>query len=289
MLNSYQNCPVVLERLEQKFGPLVRLDSGMEGRVYLAQDDLILKVYRNQKGHHIKEAQNMQQAGLGDWVQGTFKSEQDGVEVLVMRRFYGHPITAQRLPEFLTLLSVKVRALHKETRGWVDVDALKRRVRKFHSTLAGYEVADLFAAVKGPLEEGLLYRPASFCHLDLWHDNILVSAPSTTPQLLLIDWNKAAWDDPLRDLALLKTGTLDLLPASQSFRAALDLLPDQQPRTLRCYAAYLALTTLHDLHWFLMNEPYHFDDQYEKKAWRARHSLGKIQSILKNYAKKESF
>ena len=47
-------------------------------------------------------------------------------------------------------------------------------------------------------------------------------------------------------------------------------------QTLRRYRAYVAMTTLHDLYWFLMNEPYEFDSQREKKIPRARHVLARL-------------
>ena len=129
---------------------------------------------------------------------------------------------------------------------------------------------EVFDAIEIPLEKGLLKRPASFCHLDLWQDNILMNKAG---EVLIIDWTKAAWDDKLRDLALFKTGTLDMLSADESLSIALTFLPNQDTLTLVCYRAYLALTTLHDLYWFLMNEPYEFDGQKERKLRRIRHVL----------------
>ena len=93
---------------------------------------------------------------------------------------------------------------------------------------------------------------------------------------MLIDWTNADWDDPLRDLALLKTGTLDLLPADESLRAVLGLLPERSAPTLRRLRAYLSLTYLHDLYWLLMNEPYEFAAERAKKVPRARHVLANL-------------
>ena len=256
--------------LEARFGPLTPADAGMQSRVYQA-GELMLKVYRRQRGEHLQEQANMRAAGMGDWVQEAL--EADGVEVLVMRRFHGHPLgVADVLPALPQLRSV-LRQLHAMQGGRVDLNKLRERLKRFRSALAPYPLEDLFAAVEEPLERGLLDVPASFCHLDLWQDNILVSAAG---QVLVIDWTRAGYDDPLRDIALLKTGTLDVLPRQQSFDAALSMLPDQEPPTLRRFRAYLAHTCLHDLYWFLMNEPYAFEEQSAVKLPRARHALEEL-------------
>ena len=61
-----------------------------------------------------------------------------------------------------------------------------------------------------------------------------------------------------------------------SLDAALTLLPDHAPATLTRLRAYLAHTYLHDLYWFLMNEPYEFDRQRAQKLPRARHVLARL-------------
>lgn len=261
--------------LSGRFGPLTPMDQGMQSRVYVTQGgETVVKVYRNHQGDHRREAQNLRRAGMGHWVIDAL--EADGVEALVMRRFHGQPLQAADVPRALPRLREILGSLHREQQGVVNLPKVHERLRRFRSALAAYPLGDLFGAVEGPLELGLLRRPASFCHLDLWQDNILIDPDSG--EVLIIDWTKAAWDDPLRDLALLKTGTLDLLPADASLEAALSLLPDQQPATLRRYRAYLALTTLHDLYWFLMNEPYEFDVQRERKVRRTRHALARLPS-----------
>lgn len=275
--------------LEHRFGPLTRLDGGMQGRVYAAPNEKILKVYRKSKGEHLREANNMRAAGMVEWVHGTL--EIGAVEVLIMRRFYGAPVTAASLPSALPALRQQLQRLHQQSYSQghsanaaasapqVSLQAVQARLQKFRKALAAYQLADLFEAIEKPLERGQLVQQAAFCHLDLWHDNILVSHSQN--DVLVIDWSKAAWDDPLRDLALLKTGTLDLLPANESLQSAVYFLPDANPATLLRFGAYLALTTLHDLYWFLMNEPYHFDVQYEKKARRTRHSLIGLKWLAK--------
>lgn len=278
--------PQRFAELEARYGPLTPMDSGMQSRVYATPDGAaVVKVYRNRRGQHRTEAQNMVQAGMGEWLLDV--TEADGVEVLVMRRFAGHPLRAGDVPRALPRLRRIVADLHAQQRGRVDLARVRERLTRFRSALAAYPLLDLFEAVEGPLERGLLDQRAAFCHLDMWHDNILIAdvlkdgenggkTVAGQDEVLLIDWTRADWDDPLRDLALLKTGTLDLLGAGRSLDAALGFLPDHAPATLTRYRAYLALTTLHDLYWFLMNEPYEFDAQKEFKVARARHALARL-------------
>nr|WP_256487931.1 phosphotransferase [Deinococcus sp. HSC-46F16] len=265
--------------LEARFGPLTPMDAGMQSRVYAAAGgDVVVKVYRTQRGEHRLEAGNMRRADLGAWVVDAV--EADGVEALILRRFPGRPLTAADVPAALPRLREILRALHQERAGQVDLRRVRERLRRFRSALAAYPLDDLFGAVEEPLERGLLDQPAAFCHLDLWHDNILITPPipadGASREVLVIDWTKAGWDDPLRDLALLKTGTLDLLPPGESLNAALTFLPDHAPVTLTRLRAYLAHTYLHDLYWFLMNEPYEFDRQRPVKERLARHVLARL-------------
>ena len=271
--NFSSAAPAHFPVLEARYGPLTPMDSGMQSRVYATPGgETVVKVYRNHQGEHRTEAANMRRAGLGEWVVDA--TEADGIEALVLRRFSGRPLTREDVSRALPALRTQLAALHQRREGWVDLQRVQERLRRFRSSLSGYGLSDLFDAVEVPLDQGLFDQPAAFCHLDLWHDNILMNRESG--QVLIIDWTKAAPDDPLRDLALLKTGTLDLLPADESLSAALTFLPDQQPATLRRYRAYVAMTTLHDLYWFLMNEPYEFDSQREKKIPRARHVLARL-------------
>lgn len=267
---------MAFKELESLYGPLTALETGMQSRVYLtAEGDKVIKVYRNQRGDHWREASNMRRADLGDWVIAALDA--DNIEALVMRRFDGKPITALQIQPVLDRLHTILTTLHTECFGMVNVQRVIERLLRFRSALAPYPLDDLFHAVELPLAAGLLHQRAHFCHLDLWYDNILVSDDH---QVLIIDWAKADWDDPLRDIALLKTGTLDLLSVDASLQAALRLLPDQQPLTLTRFRAYIALTTLHDLYWLLMNEPYEFDQQSPRKLRRARHVLSRIPLVL---------
>jgi hypothetical protein len=265
--------------LERRYGPLTPMDQGMQSRVYVTADgETVVKVYRTQRGEHRLEAENMRRADMGEWALDAV--EADGIEALIMRRFRGHPLTPADVPRALPRLRTSLAALHQERRGEVNLDKVRVRLLRFRSALAAYPLEDLFDAVEVPLGLGLLEQPAAFCHLDLWHDNILMAdrrgSDQGAAEVLIIDWTKAAWDDPLRDLALLKTGTLDLLPPAESLEAALSFLPERDHATLRRYRAYLALTTLHDLYWFLMNEPYEFEEQSVLKLGRTRHALARL-------------
>ncbi|MFC4452191.1 phosphotransferase family protein [Deinococcus sonorensis] len=263
--------PAHFPTLEARFGPLVASDAGMQSRVYRA-GELMVKVYRTQRGEHRREAENLRRAGLGAWVVEAL--EADGVEALVMRRFEGRPLQADDVLQALPDLKRILAELHQQVQGRVDLVRLRERLKRFRSALAPYPLEDLLEAVEGPLERGELDVPAAFCHLDLWQDNILINP--RTRELLVIDWTRAGWDDPLRDFALFKTGTLDLLPAQSSLDAALEMLPDRAPATLGRFRAYLAHTYLHDLYWFLMNEPYAFEEQRQVKLPRARHALAQL-------------
>ncbi|ADY25869.1 aminoglycoside phosphotransferase [Deinococcus proteolyticus MRP] len=258
-----------LPELTARYGPLSSMGTGMQSRVYATADgQSVIKVYRSGVGKAEREAANLRRAGLGHWVVDTLVA--DGAEALVMRRFEGKRVTAATLPAALPQLKVQLSRLHAVQQGEVDVGRVEERLRKFRRVLASQGLDDLFAAVEGPLHAGEFAQPASFCHLDLWQDNILIDPAG---EVMLIDWTNADWDDPLRDLALLKTGTLDLLGADESLAAVLGLLPGRTPPVLRRLRAYLSLTYLHDLYWLMMNEPYEFAAERAKKVPRARHVL----------------
>ena len=256
--------------LEARYGPLTPFDQGADGRVYAA-GEVVVKVFREHSGEHRLEAANMRRAGFGDGIVEV--CECDGADVLVMRRFDGTPPGAQDVPRVVAPVGVFLRALHAQRDDTVDLERLRARLRRFRSALAAYPLGALFVAVEEPLERGELAVPAAFCHLDLWADNILLNR--RTGEVKVIDWTRAHLDDPIRDLALFKTGTLDLLPDHEALALALSLLPDE-PFALTRLRAYLAHTYLHDFYWFLMNEPYAFEAAYAEKLPRARQALTRL-------------
>ena len=116
----------------------------------------------------------MRRADMGAWVLDAV--EADGVEALIMRRFAGRsPDRRRRAPRPARLREI-IGALHTSGPGRVDLRRVRERLRRFRSALAAYPLPDLFDAVEIPLELGMLDQPAAFCHLDMWHDNILIGA-----------------------------------------------------------------------------------------------------------------
>ena len=255
--------------LERLCGPLARLGGGAHSRVYQS-GDYVVKVYRNMLGWHELEAANMRRAGLGEWVVRTLDA--DGMQALIMRRFPGKPISSDDIPRAFPQVQRFLRGLHGQKQGTVDLARVRERLNRFRAALIEHHLDDLFEAVETPLKRGELSARAAYCHLDLWSDNILMSEDGN---VLVIDWTRAAFDDPIRDLALFKTGTLDLRSPRESVDLALALLPDE-PHARSRLRAYLAHTYLHDLYWFLMREPYEFDSQREIKVPRARHALERL-------------
>jgi hypothetical protein len=249
--------------LEKRFGKLTQIGGGYHSVVYADEHDQIIKVYKHTIGLHQLEAQNMTRAGLGDWVIDT--PTVGGQETLVMRRFAGTPINAQTLPNALPALGAFLRQLHTKKSKPVNLQTIWEKLQKFHIRLQPYPALEpMLLVVKNALESGTLEVPSSFCHLDLWFENILFAPPD---QVRVVDWHKAGEDDPARDYALLFTGTLELLPIEQATAAILELAA-LEDTVLERLAAYIALTTLHDLYWFLEKQPERFEAAYELKVPR---------------------
>jgi Phosphotransferase enzyme family len=249
--------------LEARFGPLQLIGGGFHSRVFVNDRDQIIKVYKHPHGLHRLEAENMRHAGLGDWVLEA--TNVAGYDVLVMRRFDGYPVTAQTLPQALPPLGAFLRRMHAAHQFEVNLDAVEEKLKRFSETLEPeYALLEpLFELVQRDLKRGVLKAKASFCHLDLWFENILFRAPD---QVLVVDWHKAAKDDAARDYALLFTGSLELMPIDEATSAILELagLAGVEARL----PAYVALSTLHDLHWFRHKQPQGFATALELKLPR---------------------
>ncbi len=268
--------PQTVQALEQRFGALLPLGGGYSSRVYAA-GHLVLKVYHAHNGLHELEASNMRRAGLGAWVLETLElaraelpgaSRLEPADVLVMRRFAGHPVTAADIPKALPELGAFLRQLHAIRGEAVDLEALGAKLERFDAALSTLPVRrdlePLFDCVRLALESGALNVPSSLCHLDLWHQNVLFQAPD---QVLVVDWHKSAFDDAVRDYALFFNGTLELLPVREALHLILELT-DAEGVTARL-APYVSLTTLHDLYWFHAKRPSEFAAALELKLPRA--------------------
>ncbi len=249
--------------LETAFGKLTLIGGGYHSRVYANDRNEIVKVYKHNTGMHHLEAANMTRAGLGEWLVGTFEVAEQ--EALVMKRFDGAPVSAKTIVAALPALGVFLRQMHQDKLEIVDTSLVKQKIERFRSSLKAFEkpLEPMFTRVQTALESNLLEVQSSFCHLDLWFENILFAPPN---QVRVVDWHKAALDDPARDYALLFTGTLELLPIETATHEILKLAQAEnlEPRL----PAYVALSTLHDLHWFLEKNPDGFQAAYDLKVPR---------------------
>jgi hypothetical protein len=251
--------------LETAFGKLSLIGGGYHSRVYANDRDQIVKIYKHNTGMHHLEASNMTKAGLGEWLVGTF--EVSGFEALVMKRFEGSPISANTIIAALPALGVFLKKLHLEKSAPVNTSLIKQKLERFRIRLSTYpSLEPIFKQVETALTTNILEVQTSFCHLDLWFENILFAPPN---QVRVVDWHKAALDDAARDYALLFTGTFELLPIEEATRAVL-ILCQYEPEVKTRLPAYIALTTLHDLYWFLEKKPEGFQTAYDQKVPRIK-------------------
>ncbi len=243
---------------------------GFEARVY-TDGERVYKVYKREEAHLAAlEAKRMARAGLGDLVLGVVEAEGQGV--LVTRRFPGRPFspegfTAKTLPA----LSHLFLSLHRLPEpGEVGREELLERLESFCESLgAVLEARALLEALKREVDlaAGVARR---FCHRDAWAGNLLLKEPGAEGlEVILVDWVRAGGDDPARDLALLKTGSLDLLGEERA-REALFRLARLYPKEVReRLAFYVPLTYLHDLHWFRTKRPEEFPEALKEKLPKA--------------------
>ncbi|WP_298628268.1 aminoglycoside phosphotransferase family protein [uncultured Thermus sp.] len=246
---------------------------GFEARVY-TDGDQVYKVYRPQEAHLAAlEARRMARAGLGSLVLGV--AQVAGHGVLITRRFPGEPFTPKFFtPKALAALSHLFLSLHRLPEpGYVEHQELQERLELFAESLHEIpEARSLIQALKREvgMAAGVERR---FCHRDAWAGNLLLKVPESPfqegPEVLLVDWVRSGGDDPARDLALLKTGSLDLL-GEEAARKVLFRLARFYPREVReRLAFYVPLTYLHDLHWFRTKKPEGFQEALEEKLPRA--------------------
>ncbi|MCL4455401.1 MAG: aminoglycoside phosphotransferase family protein [Deinococcus sp.] len=256
--------------LEERYRVRLRpVREGSEARVYRA-DDKVFKVFGQGERHLAeKEAENMAKAGLQSYLVQVLELEGHGV--LVLKRFPGKPFSREGFDQAkLEALAETFRRLHAmQEAGVSSRSKLEERLVLFEGALEGLEITSpnglseaalpLLDKLRGHLDE-VSGIPFAFCHNDPWAGNVLLKdkdAPQTCPEVLLVDWGRAGGEDPARDLAILKTGSLDLLgteAANAALKQIVGTYPDKAGlwRRLRFY---VPLTYLHDLYWFNAKQP----------------------------------
>jgi thiamine kinase len=134
------------------------------------------------------------------------------------------------------------------------------------------EDTDLFLEALEPRLPRLAGVPRAFAHNDLWAGNVLVARDGA---VLVVDWSRAGGEDPARDLAILTTGSLSLLPQARCLEALRKIVrryPDPEGIWERL-GIWIPLTFLHDLYWFRDKEPQGFEAALADKLPRIEHAL----------------
>jgi aminoglycoside phosphotransferase (APT) family kinase protein len=252
----------------------IRIGGGHHSDVFRV-GDRVVKAYLPgaPAGLHRIESGNLARAGLGDWVLEVVDAGLSpcGRDLLVMRWFDGKPLTAASLTTAAVLdLGAFLDRLHARRFGALDLAAVSDRLDRFAGLDGQWDVAPIVSALRGPLEEGALAGSAAFCHLDLWRDNILVDA---NERVHVVDWVRAGLDDPARDLAIFRTGTLDELDPERAEERLELLLAGRDQAFRRRVRWYTVLTYLHDLEWFSRRKPEGAAGAWRVKGERARRLL----------------
>jgi thiamine kinase len=275
----------IKRQLEQRYHtPLTPLVSGAEARTF-AGDSLVFKIYSPEAAWPEQpvgiyaarlEALNMTKAGLGSWVVEALEIAGHGV--FITRRYPGQNFEPARFsPAALESLAGFFRRLHQiKEPGVVSRTRLEDRLGQFGGTLCDLtEACKLVEALRQHLDE-IAGTPQAFCHRDPHAGNILLKNPGVKgqiPEALVVDWVRAQPDDPARDLAILTTGTLDLLgeqAALEALRYIVQGYPDAQTLWPRL-RFWVPLTYLHDMHWFRTKEPSGFAAAVADKMPKAWH------------------
>jgi Phosphotransferase enzyme family len=271
----------ILNVLEQEFGEVERIGGGFQSRVYAVigahrsadgQPERIIKVYREAIGLNRLEAFNMVRAGFGEWVLGARNLQ--GLELLEVQNFPGQPLGPNDIETAMPALRGFLKTLHTHV-GFegVNLAGVRAKLERFRRSLRESEHEPLFEVVRQALQLGTLEVEARLCHLDLHSANILVAKDG---RVLVVDWTRSDWDDPARDLAIFTTGTLDQLEVETAFHLGFELA--QAEGVQARFAAYVALQTLNDLHWFRTRNPDGYKDAHAIKLPRALKILGLFEA-----------
>ncbi len=267
---SAQVVETVYKALGSRYGVrLEPLGNGLQARVYRG-GDRVFKVYPpGEEALAHLEAKNMARAGLGERVLEVVTLP-SGHGVLTLRYFPGTPFSKARFDaRALASLGGFLLRLHRLPEpGRVEAAPLLRRMTEFERSLASIGEARRIL-------EGLRSRvgvvvgtPHRFAHTDLWAGNLLLSRDG---RVFVVDWARATGDDPARDLAILKTGSLDLLGEARAIDI-LRILVRRYPDPMgvwRRLSFWIPLTYLHDLHWFKTKAERAFTSALEEKLPRA--------------------
>lgn len=249
------------ERYQTKLTPL---GQGSEAHTYHG-NGLVFKVYSPKDSNSaLREARNMSRSGLGEWVVGHFLL--DGHGILLLKEYPGKPFSSGAVnDEVIEYLAQFFNRLHQiKEPGQTNRDVLEYRLELFSEWLTDIKDAVwLIAQLKSRLDE-MVGVPLSFCHKDPWAGNILLKNPGVEgdyPPALVVDWARAAGEDPARDLAIFKTGSLDLLGEAEARRRLRQMvsLHHECDGLMHRLQLWVPLTYLHDLYWFRRNEPSGFE------------------------------
>lgn len=263
-----------LNTLQERYQTqLTPFGQGSEARTYRG-GGLVFKVYPPKDSNSaLREARNMSRAGLGEWVVSHFLLEGHGV--FVLKEYPGKPFSPDAVSDgVIEHLAQFFNRLHQvKEPGQTNRDVLEYRLELFSEWLTDIKDAVwLISQLKNRLDE-MIGIPLSFCHKDPWAGNILiknVEAKGDHPPALVVDWARAAGEDPARDLAIFKTGSLDLLGESESRRRLRQMvdLHDEGDQLWQRLQLWVPLTYLHDLYWFRRNEPAGFEAAMRDKLPR---------------------
>lgn len=265
----------IREALEGRYQTqLSRFGRGSEARTYRG-NGLVFKVYPPQESNSaLREYRNMLRAGLKEWAVEHFLLEGHGI--FVLKEYPGSPFSPEHFtPSALANLADFFDRLHSiREPGETNRDVLEYRLELFTEWLTGIpEAIGLIDEIKSRLDK-LVGIPLSFCHKDPWAGNILLKNPEVDgqyPPALVVDWARAAGEDPARDLAIFKTGSLDLLGEAQA-RRSLKQMVELHSKSGELWARlqlWVPLTYLHDLYWFKRKDPAGFEAALADKLPRA--------------------